>query len=354
VCPFWCKVTVGAVTLAIIPQRAASAQSLLDRPPNLSGSWIVSPGTVQFNFLHRFMRSGAPIRKVSNFPTFVLAVGLPSRFIVGFYYATNSTLVPLYPNEWEFFGRIRPLSQDNGAPVDLGGQVGYNLAVRGLDGEVSLARRFGAVRAISVVRVLKNPDESGKAQVALGGGATLRLMRHLALAGDVASLTRRDPARGEKVAWSVGLHLAIPNTPHTLSLQASNANTATLEGASRGGDQVRYGFEFTIPFTLARYFGRRNPPTAPPTKTPAVEGQLFKTTMRHLAYTPSNIEVAAGTTITWKNEDQVSHTVTADDTSLDSGVIESDGSWSHLFDSSGTYTYHCTLHPFMKGKVVVR
>ena len=54
-------------------------------------------------------------------------------------------------------------------------------------------------------------------------------------------------------------HVAIPGTPHTFSLQATNTSTATLEGASRGTSQRRYGFEFTIPFTLARYFGRRQP-----------------------------------------------------------------------------------------------
>ena len=57
------------------------------------------------------------------------------------------------------------------------------------------------------------------------------------------------------MAWSAGLHLAIPLTPHTLSLQASNTNAYTLQGMSRGEETVRYGFEFTIPLTLSRWFG---------------------------------------------------------------------------------------------------
>ena len=329
------------------------AQSLLDRPPNLSGGWVVRQGTVQFNFLHRFTRSDAPIRKVSNFPTFVLAAGLAEHTLVGFYYSTNSTLVPLYPNEWEFFGRISPISQADGAPLDLSAQLGYNLAARGLDGEVSLARHFGPIRVIGVGRLLKAPS-SGKAQVALGAGSTLRLTRHLALAGDVVSLTHRDQSIGEKIAWSGGLHIAIPNTPHTFSLQASNTNTATLEGSSRGGDQVRYGFEFTIPFTLARYFGRRAPrPTAAP-PGPSNEERLVPTAMRSMGYTDSKLEVATGTTIAWSNQDQVPHTVSGDDNSFDSGVIDSDAVWRHTFDRPGTYSYHCTLHPFMKATVVVR
>lgn len=347
------RFSVVFILLGLSPYATGSAQSLLDRPPNLSGGWVVRQGTVQFNFLHRFMRSDAPIRKVSNFPTFVLAAGLPRQTLVGFYYSTNSTLVPLYPNEWEFFGRISPIWQEHGAPLDVSAQVGYNLAARGLDGELSLARHFGPVRVIGVGRVLKAPL-GGKAQVALGTGSTLRLTRNLALAGDVVSLTHRNQSVGEKIAWSGGLHIAIPNTPHTFSLQASNTNTATLEGSSRGGAQVRYGFEFTIPFTLARYFGRRvSRPTAV-TPTPSNGERLVSTAMRSMTYTDSKLEVAAGTTIAWSNQDQVPHTVTSDENSFDSGVINTDAVWRHTFDRAGTYTYHCTLHPFMKATVVVR
>ena len=52
-----------------------------------------------------------------------------------------------------------------------------------------------------------------------------------------------------------GLNLAIPRTPHTISLHATNVNNVTLQSSSRGTDETRYGFEFTIPITLSRYFG---------------------------------------------------------------------------------------------------
>jgi len=326
---------------------------VLDRPPNLSGGWVARTGVIQFNFLHRFMRGDAPEHKISNFPTFILAGGLPGRSMVGFYYSTNSTLAPLYPNEWEFFGRVNPIAQENGAPLDLAGQVGYNLAAKGFDGEVSFARRVGPLRPIAVVRVLKDPD-ADRTQFAVGGGTTLRLTRYLALAGDVASLTDRDAAEGEKVAWSAGLQIGIPHTPHSLSLHASNTNTATLEGASRGGDQVRYGFEFTIPFTLARYFGRRAKPAPPAAAAPAPEARVVHAAMRSLAFTTSKLDVAVGTTVEWKNEDEVPHTVTATDRSFDSGAIEAGATWQHTFDRAGSYAYYCTLHPFMRATVVVR
>ncbi len=365
--------TRALLLVCLATPSSLAAQSLLDRPPNLSGGFVGRPGTVNFHFLHRFVRSDPPERKVSNFPTFLLGAGITSRMLLGFHYATNSTLAARYPNEWEFFGRYQLLSQDEGRPLDLSGQVGYNLAAEGGDGEVSLARRMGRVRLIGVTRILSSPFESGATQFVLGGGATIRLTRHIALAGDLASLMNRDEARGEKVAWSAGIHLAIPNSPHTLSLQVANTNTATLQGASRGSSQRRYGFEFVVPFTLARYFGKRpstpaatpaepGPPAAPAPAAPRPAGEspaadsvkAVKAGMRNMAFTPANLEVAVGTTVVWTNDDQLAHTVTGDDGSWDSGLTEPGATWRRTFDKPGTYSFHCTPHPFMKGAVVVR
>lgn len=71
-----------------------------------------------------------------------------------------------------------------------------------------------------------------------------RLGRWAALAGDVTGVI--DRTAGEEVPWSVGLQLGLQHTPHTLSLQASNAVGVSLESASRGTGQTLYGFEFTI------------------------------------------------------------------------------------------------------------
>ena len=354
-----------AVVLSLGLAGPLAAQGSLDRTPNLSGTWVVRPGTVQFNFLHRFVRSPGPVRKVSNFPTFLVGSSFLKGTLLGFNYATNSTLAPAYPNEGEFFARVQPLTQAAGFPLDVGAQVGWNLAAEGLDGEVSLARRVGPLRLLAVGRGLSDPyTDGGDAQFAVGGGATIRLSRNLAVHGDVATLTDRSRARGERAAWSAGFAVAIPGTPHTLSLHATNTNTGTLQGASRGASQVRYGFEFTIPITLARYFGRKAPaataPAAPGAAAPGlvpagpVTGALTKSTMVGLQYAQPVLEIAVGTTIEWKNEDPVAHTVTADDNGFDSGLIESGQVWRYTFTRPGTYAYHCTPHPFMKGTVVVK
>lgn len=339
-----------ALALSCAGASPASAQSALDRPANFSGAWVGTVGTLYFNFLHRFTTSDAPERKVGNVPTFLVALGLPKRVLAGFNYSTNSAVAPRYPNEWEFFARAAPLQRPRW-PVEAGLQAGYNLAAGSVDAELTAAREFGSLRVLGAARVFSDGYDAGDARTALGGGASLRLGQYVAVSGDATTLLDRES--GEHVAWSAGVQLAIPYSPHTLSLHATNATTGTLQGASRGTDETRYGFEFTIPITLRRYFGPREPrrdtTVASGAATDTVEGS-----MKNLAYAPATFNVAGGATIVWRNDDPLPHTVTADDGSWDSGLIAPGATWQRTFDRPGSYPFHCTPHPFMKGTVVVR
>jgi plastocyanin len=343
-----------AATLTVLVSRATGAQTVLDRTPNLAGAWVGPAGVLHFNFLHRFSISSAPERKVTSTPTFLLAAGLPSRTLVGVHYATNSELSPRYPNEWELFGRFAPLDQELGSPVDASVQAGYNLAAEGLDGELSAARREGPLRVLAALRVLAEPGDESGADLALAAGAALRLSRGITVSADVAAPTDRAP--GERVAWAAGVNLAIPHTPHTLSLHATNTNNATLQSSSRGTGETRYGFEFTIPVTLSRYFGGGRQAAAPPDAArPATAGRDTVTAeVRDFMFRPARLVVEAGTTIVWTNGGQVIHTVTAEDGSFDSGTIESGEQRALLFARPGRFPFHCTPHPFMRGEVVVR
>jgi plastocyanin len=71
-------------------------------------------------------------------------------------------------------------------------------------------------------------------------------------------------------------------------------------------------------------------------------------------FRPGRLVVTPGTTIIWTNAGQVAHTVTAEDGSFDSGLIESGQRRALLFSQPGTFPFHCTPHPFMRGEVVVR
>lgn len=78
-------------------------------------------------------------------------------------------------------------------------------------------------------------------------------------------------------------------------------------------------------------------------------------TIAKFAYDPDALEVAAGTEVTWTNEDGFAHTVTNDggDTEFDSGNLAEGETYSMTFDEPGEYSYLCTIHTQMKATVIV-
>jgi plastocyanin len=71
-------------------------------------------------------------------------------------------------------------------------------------------------------------------------------------------------------------------------------------------------------------------------------------------FVPPQLGVPIGSSVSWTNDDSIEHTVTADDgESFDSGPISPGDTFDNTFDSSGEFGYHCSIHPFMTGVVVV-
>ena len=68
-------------------------------------------------------------------------------------------------------------------------------------------------------------------------------------------------------------------------------------------------------------------------------------------YEPDNIKANIGDTIIWTNNDSQEHTVTQN--SFDSGIIASGQTFEHTFEEAGEFIYHCSIHPFMTGKVII-
>ncbi|HEV2751916.1 MAG TPA: plastocyanin/azurin family copper-binding protein, partial [Gemmatimonadales bacterium] len=74
-----------------------------------------------------------------------------------------------------------------------------------------------------------------------------------------------------------------------------------------------------------------------------------------LKFPGDTVRISAGQAVRWVNGDPVEHTVTFEGGSeAGSPVIPPNASYVHRFDKPGTYTYHCTPHPFMTGVVIVR
>src|SRR5262249_40364203 len=82
-------------------------------------------------------------------------------------------------------------------------------------------------------------------------------------------------------------------------------------------------------------------------------GQGREGTMPGKFFAPGRIQVLVGDTVTWRNADGTNHTVPSDDDLFDSGYVSPGLTFSRVFDKTGAYKYHCSIHRFMRGEVVV-
>jgi plastocyanin len=76
--------------------------------------------------------------------------------------------------------------------------------------------------------------------------------------------------------------------------------------------------------------------------------------IKNFAYAPDTVTIRPGQSVRFVEDDETPHTVTATDTSFDSGNLDKGKSWTHAFPKEGTYAYFCAYHTYMKGKVVVK
>ncbi|MDQ1391500.1 MAG: hypothetical protein QOF30_477 [Acidimicrobiaceae bacterium] len=81
-------------------------------------------------------------------------------------------------------------------------------------------------------------------------------------------------------------------------------------------------------------------------------GSAEKVTITNFAFSPAILTIRVGTKVTWTNNDVVAHTVTFTDVA-NSPVLNRGDTFSRTFTAAGTYSYICSIHPFMHGSVVV-
>jgi plastocyanin len=99
-------------------------------------------------------------------------------------------------------------------------------------------------------------------------------------------------------------------------------------------------------------------PTGPTSQIPASPTTVLvpngtAASLSGSGFAPPTLTVSAGTTVTWGNNDSTTHTTTSD-TGAWNMQMPAGSTASFKFTTPGTYTYHCTLHSFMKGTIVVQ
>jgi plastocyanin len=97
----------------------------------------------------------------------------------------------------------------------------------------------------------------------------------------------------------------------------------------------------------SRYFG---------STTQQGQEQTVEVNIDNFSFSPANLTITTGTTVTWINRDDIPHTVVSSDDPrvFKSKALDTDDRFSFTFTKAGTYSYFCSVHPKMTGRVVVQ
>ena len=121
---------------------------------------------------------------------------------------------------------------------------------------------------------------------------------------------------------------------------AAGTSAGQRSAASRTADPMT-----NMPMPTSADANSTQPASAPTPDGPAV-------TITNFAFQPATLTVKVGTSVTWTNRDEEPHTVVGN--GLKSPVLGNAGStYSYTFTTAGSYSYNCSIHPFMHGTVVV-
>lgn len=97
--------------------------------------------------------------------------------------------------------------------------------------------------------------------------------------------------------------------------------------------------------------GNKEETTIPKTKNNVTANTV---SIENMSFKGSSLAVKAGTEVTWKNNDSITHTVTSDTGAFESGNLAPGNTYKHVFDKTGTYPYICSLHPTMRATIIVQ
>lgn len=92
----------------------------------------------------------------------------------------------------------------------------------------------------------------------------------------------------------------------------------------------------------------------PPGGTTGPDFKPATVTIKDFAFSPETLTVSIGTTVTWTNEDSVSHIVGSRTMVFTSDLLAHGKSYSFTFNDAGTFEYYCTIHPTMVGHIIVK
>jgi len=127
-------------------------------------------------------------------------------------------------------------------------------------------------------------------------------------------------------------------------VSAPSAGAATGHRAGHHGGSTMH---MSMPGATAASAARARP-------TVELHRKVVQVAIKNFAFSPKHLVVSPGTKVVWTNKDSDPHTVTSDDPAFHSEAINTNGHYTLVAKKKGTFPYHCQIHPFMHGMLVVQ
>jgi plastocyanin len=164
---------------------------------------------------------------------------------------------------------------------------------------------------------------------------------------EVATMTRsRNHSLNLKVGWMTRLLIAL------IAAAGIAAGVAGVAGAFSSGPRP-VGAAAAASSPTPMVMSSTSAVAAGPLRS-ELHRSVVRVTIMNFAFAPARVVVSPGTRIVWTNEDSDPHTVTTDRPGFSSQALDTGQRYSHTLRTLGSYPYHCTIHPFMHGLVVVK
>ena len=170
-------------------------------------------------------------------------------------------------------------------------------------------------------------------------------MKHLFIAGFLTIILLLSGCSAEKAASDPASAAPAP----TASSPAAQTPTAAPSTVTSDSVPVPSAASAPAPTTISP---AASPAAAPPAASPKPAVRKEVEISGH-AFNPSALTIPEGTTVIWTNKDYAPHDVISNTRVFASKRLSKDNTFERTFNTTGTYSYHCSFHPSMKGKIIV-
>jgi plastocyanin len=165
-----------------------------------------------------------------------------------------------------------------------------------------------------------------------------------AMSGGTIEYTGTDEIGARGICWSVTQNPSIAGQK-TVDGTGTGQFSSSLVGLTGG---TSYFVRAYATISTGTVYGDER------TFTTSIQQAANEVFIQGMAFSPQTLTVAVNTTVKWTNKDAVSHTATSNTGVFDSGMLGNGGWYSFQFTSTGTYQYHCAVHPGMTGTIIVQ